>query len=165
MRYVVTLLILISTPLDCSYLYAASKAERSSLIGLPGVSVVIDNVALDMKAQGLSQEGIRTAVEQVLRSSGIRILTDEESLDVPSSPSLHVIIASLKNPTLPQYSYCLTVELRQYVSLSTTKNLVATTWSTGYLGFVGTNRLSDITRRSEELTQQFADDFLAVHPR
>jgi len=75
MRYVVTAMILVLTCLGPSLVQATTSSERESLRRLPGVHVVIEDIQADAQADGLSEEAIRTAVELILRSSGIRLLT------------------------------------------------------------------------------------------
>ena len=88
---------MLQTCLDLSTAQAAvTPGERASLEGLPGVEVVIEKINPDAQADGLSEEAIRTAVELILRSNGIRVLTQSEFMTTPSGPYLYVMVNSMK---------------------------------------------------------------------
>ena len=90
MRHVVMTMLMAYVCLDLSLAHAASPDQRESLRGLPGVQVLIEDIRPNAQADGLSQEAIRTAVELILRSSGIRVLTQSERSEMPSKPYLYV---------------------------------------------------------------------------
>ena len=72
MRYVVMAMLMTLICLDLSVAQTRDQ-QRDSLQGLRGVEVVIESLRPDAQADGLSQEAIRTAVELILRSKGIRV--------------------------------------------------------------------------------------------
>ena len=112
MRHVVMAMLMAYVCLDLSLAHAASPDQRESLRGLPGVQVLIEDIRPDAQADGLSQEAIRTAVELILRSSGIRVLTQSERLETPSKPYLSVHVGTDKHAS-GQYSFNARVELHQ----------------------------------------------------
>lgn len=70
---------------------------RETLRGLPGVGLAVENIDPDSQADGLSIEKIRTIVEFILRSGGIRILPESEIAMMPASPYLYVNVNILKH--------------------------------------------------------------------
>ncbi len=96
MRYVMMAMFMVLTCLHMGMAQAVSPEERESLRGLPGVYVIIESIGKDAQADGLKEEAIRTAVELILRSSGIRVLTESEWLETPAAPYLYVRAATLK---------------------------------------------------------------------
>ena len=80
------------------------------------MQVLIEDMRPDAQAVGLSQEAIRTAVELILRSSGIRVLSQSERSETPSKPYLYVHVGTDKNSS-DHYSFNSRVELHQAVSL------------------------------------------------
>ena len=76
MRYVVMAMLMTLICLDLSVAQTRDQ-QRDSLQGLRGVEVVIESLRPDAQADGLSQEAIRTAVELILRSKGIRSLLNQ----------------------------------------------------------------------------------------
>lgn len=138
----------------------ASKNERESLRGLQGVQVVIEDIDQDARAEGLSKERIRTAVERVLTSSGIRILEEQDR--TASRAWLHVQTGTLKELS-GRYAYMIRVYLRQKVFVeSSSHSMSAATWESGIvLGTVRGSNLRQVVATVEEKTKEFANDFLA----
>jgi hypothetical protein len=166
MRYIVMALIMVLTCFGLSTARAATPYERESLAGLPGVVVVIETITPEAQADGLSEEAIRAAMERILQSSGIRILTQSETLKESSNPRLYV------QPNIgkggPYYFYNVSLRLIQEVSSvhGRQHTMGATTWEGNTAGIVSQDNLSDaILNVIETWVNTFANDFLAVNPR
>jgi hypothetical protein len=86
----------------------ASEYDRASLRGLSGAALVIEELHPAAIADGLSEDSIRTAVELILRSSGIRILG--------GNPSLCVRVTTSKSRA-GYHFYAIQVRFKQKVSL------------------------------------------------
>jgi len=168
MRYVVMAILMALIGLDLSLADAATPEQRESLRGLQGVEVVIEDIKSDAQADGLSQEALRAAVELILRSRGIRVLTPSERSAMPSKPYLYVHIGTDKN-SLGQYAFNARVELHQAVSLVHRPQhiVLAPTWSTpDKFRTVGQQTMRMwIINSIEPLVREFVDDFRAVNPR
>jgi hypothetical protein len=165
MRYVLMVILITVTCFD-PHLAQATDPERESLLGLPGVGVVVEEIAADVQADGLSKEEMRIAIELVLRSSGIRVLTEPERFATESSPYLDVMVIGYKDALL--YSLCVEVQLRQIVSLTSRPNqkMFVPTWSRNSLVSIGANKLRDVISGSiEPKAKEFANDFLTVNPK
>jgi hypothetical protein len=166
MRYIVMAIAMVLACHDLSAAQAANPYERESLRGLPGVYVIIEAIASDAQTDGLTQEVIRTSVELILRSNGIRVLTESESLATIASPYLYVRVGTVKNGLL--YGLDVIIQLSQQVSLvhKPKVRMFAATWETSQIGTVGKDKLRDIPSTAiEPLVKAFANDFLAVNPR
>jgi len=170
MRYVVAMMLIVLTILDMTVARVSFADEplsmgRESLQGLPGVSVLIEHISPEARADGLSKEAIRTSVELILRASGILVTTEKKAVQ-HALPLLYVRINAAKvGPKL--YAYCTDVQLEQMVSLRKhpERATYATTWSSASI--VGTLLRSNVRNtiiEAELLTKQFANDFLAVNP-
>lgn len=168
MRYVVMAILMALIGLDLSLAEAATPEQRESLRGLPGVEVVIEGIKSDAQADGLSQEALRAAVELILRSRGIRVLTPSERSEMPSKPFLYVHVGTDKNSSA-QYAFNARVELHQTVSLVQRPQqiLLAPTWSTpDKFRTVGQQTMRMwVINSIEPLVREFVDDFRAVNPR
>ncbi len=165
MRYVLQLLIGILVWGNIGVVNALDSGSRESLRGMFGLGLVIEEVSPDASADGLSQEAIRTTVEQALRSKGIRLLTERTRSG--SSPYLYINVNTLKEE-LGLYAYTVTVDLKQLVGLLSMKNKKTwgTTWSASVIGMVRQENVSQIiTDAVEPLAKDFIDDFIAVNPR
>jgi hypothetical protein len=130
--------------------------------------VVIEDIKSDAQADGLSQEALRAAVELILRSRGIRVLTPSERSAIPSKPYLYVHVGTDKN-SLGQYAFNTRVELHQAVSLVHRPQhiVLAPTWSTpDKFRTVGQQTMRMwIINSIEPLVREFVDDFRAVNLR
>lgn len=165
MRYVLQLVIVVLIWGNVGVVDALDSGSRESLRGIFGLGVAIEEVSPDASADGLSQEAIRSTVEQTLRSKGIRLLTERTRSG--SAPYLYVNVNTLKEE-LGLYAYTVTVDLKQLVGLLSMKNKKTwgATWSASVIGMVRQENLNQIISDAvEPLIKDFADDFLAANPR
>lgn len=168
MRYVVTAILIALTCFELSQVHAATPEQRESLRGLQGVEVVIEEIKSDAQVDGLSEEAIRAAVELILRSKGIRVLTQSERSATPAQPYLYVHVGTDKLPS-GQFSFNTRLELHQAVSLAQRPQhvMLAPTWFTpDKIRTVGQQSMRLwIINSIEPLVREFANDFRAVNPR
>ena len=131
--------------------------QRASLRGLPGVGLVIESLRPDTKADGLSEDSIRNAVELILRSSGIRIIDED-----PEIPYLYVNEAELIF-----YAFNIIVDFKQVMSLVDRPEWsgYATTWEQTVVGHVGAQKIRQVISSIEQMVKKFANDFLAANPK
>ena len=92
MRYVVMVALMI---LSCGEVARVQGGPlkvdpRESLRGIPGVGVVVEGISSEVTADGITAEAIRTAIDLILRSSGIQVLTQSEQGQLVSAPYLYV---------------------------------------------------------------------------
>jgi hypothetical protein len=167
MRYIVMAIVMALTCLNLSTAQAeATTGQRESLRELSELVVVIEKISPDAQADGLSEEPIRAAVELILRSGGIRVLTLSEKPMTPSSPYLYVQVNTYKNEFL--YAVNVRVELDQQITLvhRPQYTMAATTWTRNWIGVVGQTKMREvISSIIEPQVKEFANDFLAVNPR
>jgi hypothetical protein len=165
MRYVVMALLMTLICLDLSEAQTRDQ-QRDSLQGLQGVEVVIESLRPDAQTDGLSQEAIRTAVELILRSKGIRVFTRSESLSTLAAPYLYVKVSTY-NHSSDLYAYAVTVDVMQKVSLAQRPRqmMSATTWERGGVGTTGHSNISMVIDSVESKVKEFANDYLAANPR
>jgi len=168
MRYVVLAMLIVLGCGNLAAVQAGVESERESFRGLPGVAVVIEGLDPAASGDGLSEDEIRTAVELILRSSGIRILSQTERTRFPAGPYLYVAVNTFKNK-LGFYAYSASSQLSQVVELLSPgwkKQVYAVTWSRTMVGTVGQDKLRMIISVAiEPLVKEFANDFLTVNPR
>lgn len=85
MRYVVLMTLIVLSCGNPAVVHAGAE-QRDSLRGLPGVAVDVVVQKSAVEEDGLLREEVQTAVELILRSSGIRILSLTERARLPSAP-------------------------------------------------------------------------------
>jgi hypothetical protein len=163
MRYGVMITVMILAYVDLGMAQVSSPIQRESLRYLPGVTLAIEEIEADAKANGLTEEAVYKAVERTLQSSGIPILTQVEGSETPSKPFLYVRVATYKSES-GFYAYAVTVALKQLVALAhrPQRKMSASTWEQGLIG-TGSRNMGQVTKTVEDLAKRFANDFLAVN--
>ena len=153
------------THLDASAAQAGRVEDRESLRRLPGVEVIVETLLSEEEAAGFSRDAIRTGVELVLQSNGVRILTVSEQLQTSSAPFLYVKVNPLKHSSADTYCLAIEVELHQAVSLLNRpeQKLSARTWNRVQVAMIGERITGRVTEVVEPLIKQFANDFLTVN--
>ena len=150
----------------------ASGFGRDSLQGVSGVWVTVNHTTVDVTRAspgGLSQDEIRIAVELILRSNGIRVLTKEEIFTVRTPANLVISSTAIRfhvNDVF--YVYILTGDLHQMVRLryQSEKETGVVTWDRGTIVAIDALQLSKkMIENAESLAKDFANDFLSVNPR
>ena len=167
MRYVLQLVVAALVWGNMEVVQALDAGSRESLRGISRVGVVVEDISPEASANGLSQDAIRTAAELILRSKGIRVLTNVEGTRPGSAPYLYINVNTLKEE-LGLYAYAVNVDLKQVVGLLSIKSAHAwgSTWSASVVGAVGEENLRQIIADGvEPLVKDFANDFLLANPR
>lgn len=166
MRYVVMVTVTVMTLayVNLGMAQVSAPIQRESLRYLPGVTLAIEEIEADARADGLSEETIRNAVELTLQSNGIRILTPVERSNTPSKPYLYVRVGTYKIQS-GLYAYAVMVTLKQLVALAhrPQRTMFASTWEQGLIGTPGSGNIAQVTNAVEDLVKRFANDFLAVN--
>ena len=165
MRYVLIVALIVLSHFDTSAARAGQVEDRESLRRLPGVEVLVETFLSEEEAAGFSRDAIRTGVELVLQSNGVRILTESERLQTPAAPFLYVKVNPLKHSTAATYCVAIEVELHQAVSMMNRpeQQMSATTWNRVQVAIIGEQMTGRVTELVEPLIKQFANDFLTVN--
>ncbi len=121
MRYVLQLIVVVLLWGNMEVVHALDAGSRESLKGISEVAVVVEDIGPDASADGLSQDAIRAAAELILRSKGIKVLTNVERTRLGSAPYLYINVNTLKEE-LGLYAYAVNVDLKQVVGLLSIKN-------------------------------------------
>jgi hypothetical protein len=168
MRYVLQLIVVALVWGNIEVVQALDSGSRDSLRGISGLGVVVEDISPDASADGLSQDAIRTAVERILRSKGVQVLTNNvERTRSGSAPYLYINVNTLKEE-LGLYAYAVTVDLKQVVGLLSIKGKQAwgATWSASVVGMAREENLGQVIADGvEPLVKDFANDFLSANPR
>ena len=132
--------------------------------------MLVENLGGDAEENGLHRSDIQMDVELKLRLAGIKVLTEEESLNDPSHVYLYVNVLVKVDKTPPVsglVAYNISCELKQYVSLVRDPSVVrtATTWDTGGLGLIGKDKLRNIRNYVKDQVDHFLNAYLSVNPK
>ena len=165
LRSVLIVTLIVLSHLVTSAARAGRVEDRESLRRLPGVEVIVESFLPEEEAAGFSRETIRTGVELVLQSNGVRLLNEEERLETSSAPFLYVKVNPLKHSSAGTYCTTIEVELYQAVSLMNRpeQRMPARTWKRVQVAIIGEQITGRVTEVVEPLIKQFANDFLTVN--
>ena len=147
---------------------AASHFERESLRGLTEVFVMVDVSTSGPERDGVSEQTIRTAVEAILRSSGIKVLTIEESRIGHPAAILNVNATAVQSNPASGYGVNVTAVLYQQVRLANRPEVdtPAITWGKSITGAIHSTSLKPhVMRDAESIAKDFANDFLSINTR
>ncbi len=130
--------------------------QKASLTGLPGVFVVVEDVAPEAARDGLTTALVRQDVLTRLRAAGVPLLTRAVWLKTPGWPRLSVVVAAYKS-RLGVYAVYLSVRLRQVVALKRfpAVEMAATTWSDEFVAVARPKHLSAVRRYLGVLIDRF----------
>jgi len=139
------------------------------LIGLNGVSVMVEDLNKDATEAGLSTEDIKTQVELRLRTLGIRVLTEQELKQSLSLPILCVNVTALKHSGSDLYAISISVQLLERLFEVRQPGAVvvgAIPWQKEFTAISGGGVLSEKAKDSVlNLVDAFANDYLAANPK
>jgi hypothetical protein len=166
-KYVAVLLFIMTAMLAALSPAAAKESAKqggSSLAGLKGVGVVVEDLAPDAVQEGFNAQLIQADVEQKLRAAGIKVLTENELMKAAGIPYLYINIFTYKEDEL--YAYHITFELTQMVSLIRKPGikLSASTWKARVGGTVGINKVNELRAVVKDETDQFVRAWKAANP-
>ena len=112
----------------------------------------------EAESDGITEQGLKTAVELRLRQSRIPVVDD----------SNRILVANVHVFTREGDSYAYHVGLELYQDVTVTSNgviLSAATWdSLSEIGTVGAGNLRDLPRVALEQVDEFSNAYLAVNP-
>jgi len=162
--FVIGGLIFIASPLFA----LNSEMNRSSLQGLKGVKVLVEDMAPEVEQAGLVKEPLQKGIEEKLREAGINVLTQEEATRTPGEPYLYVNVnVTFSKGEEEVCSYSMDIALIQNVTLARDpkQTTYAVTWSTGGVGLIGKKSLSDLRESVRDLVDIFIKAFIGVNPK
>jgi hypothetical protein len=143
-------------------------SNRATFRGLTGVGVLVEKLPPEVEQEGLKRDQLQMEVESKLRTAGIKVLTKEEAFNTPGEPFLYINInVNIAQTESEIYPYSVDLLLIQKVSLVRDPKLAsyAITWSTGGVGSIGKQILSQLRENVETMVDVFIKIYLAENPK
>ena len=139
--------------------------ELESLRGLQGVRVAVEELSAEIERDGLSQAELKIDMEQKLRLAGLKVLTIEETRELPGAPYLRMAVQVLKSRS-GFYVYCVDIELRERVHplRKPRQSIWSTTWDS-LEHFGSTSDVADIGNTAKDVVDEFVNAYLSVNPK
>jgi len=140
---------------------------RDTLVGLPGVYVLVEELSKEAQKYGLTKQALQTDVELQLRRYDIKVLSEDEMLRTHGMPELYVNLNCVTNELFAAIN--IEVELQE-IALLTTRNPVmacvdATTWEKSYVVIVGLLKIENVRENVRDLVNEFINDYLEANPK
>ena len=147
-----------------------SPRQRATLAGLTGVGVVVEDMDPAAEKDGLTESTLQIEVELKLRQAGIRVLTSDERRAAPGNPYLYLRVGTFKNAQsdMGLYAFVVNLQLMQEVRLTRNPAItsLAITWDAeGWVGIVGSRKLSQVRERVRDVVDEFLNAYLAANPK
>ncbi len=135
--------------------------RKKSLIGIPGIYVVIEDLGPELKGV-ITRTALRKRVEMQLLTAGIRLVKKLEAAKLPGEPYLYLNLAAI--PLGPKRFACaIDLEVHQLVNLvHRSASGHANTWEQG---IVTTGGVKTIFDNVDALVFDFICDYLAMNPK
>jgi Cdc6-like AAA superfamily ATPase len=160
--------IFLSFFLPSSTLSIDGPSNRATLRGLKGVGALVEKLPPEVEQEGLKRDQLQMEVESKLRTAGIKVLTKEEAFNTPGEPFLYINInVNIVKTESDIYPYSIDLLLIQKVSLLRDPKLTsyAITWSTGGVGSIGKQIVSQLAESVEKMVDVFIKAYLAENPK
>jgi hypothetical protein len=145
-----------------------NEDSRASLKGLPGVSVLVEELKPEVEQAGLRAAEIQTDVELRLRLAGIPVLSQAQMFLTPGQPFLYISVIVATRTTTDLWPVSVELQLRQNVQLerSPATKVEASTWDYTFASSVGRLNLRSIRDGSiKDEVDKFINAYLAVNPK
>ena len=143
----------------------AIMLRQTALVGLKGITVLVEDMNPQAERLGLTTAEIQTDVELRLRKAGIRVLTEKESAEMPG---IHILYVRVNTNIKSGSALCavnISVVLKEDVTLETGFPTVGTIWNTEAVGSVETDNIRKIRGSVGDLVDRFINDYLEANPK
>lgn len=142
--------------------------QVGSLVGVKGISILVERLYEDARATGLTREQVKTDIELKLRLAGIKVNSEQEWLASEDRAELYVRTNTTNSDSSPNRVYAISVELKQNVTLvrSPYAKAMGATWDKAYVGICPRGQFPDIARQAvKDLTDKFISDYHTANPK
>jgi hypothetical protein len=144
----------------CAFAYM-KQGEEEVLQGLEAVRVKVERLKAEIEQDGLFASTLQSDVELKLRLAGIKVLSEEQSLENPDSPYLYLFVDAFKHSE--GYVYRIQISLREPVMIirKRMKAIATTLRIRDELGI--TANLSEIREEAQDLVDEFIKAWQSVN--
>jgi hypothetical protein len=149
---------------DQRTLYDVKPIQRTALVGLKGVYVLVESPKPEAQSLGLTKDQIKTNIELRLRKAGISMLTEKDWLGSPDYPHLSVTVAAITRAG--SYSYMLQLYLSEFVTLARGNRVMGVIWQTYRIG-IGNEQNTETKTQEQigDMVDEFINDYMAANPK
>jgi hypothetical protein len=150
-------LVLLAHLLAAPALARQQDIERENLTDIREVNVVVEELASDAEAAGLTRRALLTAVERRLEERRVPLGTSRQGADLYINVATHLGSTGL-------FAYYARVSLQQLATIEGNQlRAVVDTWDMASLGAVGQGNLPQVEQVVIQLVDLFCDDYFEVN--
>jgi hypothetical protein len=163
-RRICFLIVLLATLPTVTSAFAQSREEQAEVLrGLEGVYVVVGRIKPEIERDGLYGSMLQDDAEFMLRTAGVKVLSEEEWLSAPGNPYLNLNVDAFKY--CDGYVYKIGLRIVEKVHPVREPTLIeATTLSMrDDLGI--TPSLSAIREQTRDLLEKFTEVWRTANPK
>lgn len=169
-RSVFSILVLVSALILPSPATAQIEGQGDYLRGLTGISISVRAVTEEAERDGVDTARVRTVVELVLRSAGIRLFTFEQRQELDTTRVRNAVLvfqaSILYNASGSIATFVVKVDLEEYLLTVGRQVVLGRIWTSGVFGTVGQDDLrKTIIDNFKSHAEKFANDYLKANPR
>ena len=137
---------------------AQDDVERENLTDVREINVIVEELAADAEAAGLTDELLDAAVERRLEERGVPLGNSRNAAD------LYITVGTHQGGSTGLYAYCVRVSVEQLVTIEGNQlRALVGTWDLDALGTVGAGNLPQVERVVLQIVDAFTEDYLAVN--
>jgi hypothetical protein len=143
-----------------------SEIDRASLKGLQGVFVLVEDLNPPEEQAGLKGADIQADAEQILRTSGIPLLSKTQNIDTPGMPTLYISVSVASSTATDLWPFSIDVNLEQQANLKRSPDTfvpTAVTWHVGSIGAVDKSNIRSVRDRVNEQVAKFVNAYFKVN--
>ena len=150
-------LVLLAHLAAASALARQQDIERENLTDVREVNVVVEELAADAEAAGLTRRALLAAVERRLEERRVPLGTSRQGADLYINVATHLGSTGL-------FAYYARVSLQQLATIEGNQlRAVVDTWDMASLGAVGQGNLPQVEQVVIQLVDLFCDDYFEVN--
>ena len=145
-----------------------SEIDRTTVKGLQGVFVLIEDLNPPEEQAGLKTADIQADAVQQLKAAGIPLLSKEQGMQTPGMPTLYISVSIASSATTDLWPFSIDVNLEQEATLKRSPDTfvpTAVTWHVGSIGGVDKSDVRSIRDRVGEQISKFVNAYLKVNPK
>ena len=137
--------------------FAQDDDERERLTDIREINVIVEELADDVEAAGLTRRMLENTIEEQLENRGVPLGNSRQAAD------LYVNVATFKGST-GLYAFCVRVSVQQLVTIEGNQlRAFVDTWDRASVGTVGAGNFAQVQQVVQQIVATFSDDFLEVN--
>ncbi len=145
-----------------------SNRDVSSLAGLQGVYVQVEDLDDEAAKYGLTKQILLSDAKSLLEEKGVKLLSQQEFLQSDGRPHLYIFVEPVIHEQFLIATVNISIQFIQDVRLVRNPAMVsarAITWNVDSVLYTDLRFLENTRKRVLENLQWFIDDYLAANPK